>query len=92
MVDRHVALHVLFLIAETSDLHLPLLHTSDDGFLMGSHVHQSCLVVRVVLIVDTMQVGIQIPPRVMGAIGGCGSWSDHTSLGRTTRLTNEDHL
>ena len=58
MIDRHVTLDVFLLVTQASDLHLPLLHATDDGFLVGTHVHKSCLVVGVALIVDPLEMGI----------------------------------
>ena len=39
MIYSHGSLHVFLLIAETSDLHLTLLHTTNYGLLMSSHIH-----------------------------------------------------
>ena len=56
MVHGHVALDVLFLIAQASDLHLSLLHATDYGLLVGSHIHQSCLVVLVIPLKMSVQI------------------------------------
>ena len=50
MVDGrgHVTLDILLLIAQTSDLHLSLLHAADDCLLVGTHTHDRVLIIVLV--------------------------------------------